>query len=66
MVNDDEFMLVRKKDNSVILARIFLTEKGIATTPFGAENGENANLAYIVNSNLESEISKRVSFGKIG
>jgi hypothetical protein len=66
MVNDDEYMLVRKKDNNVILNRIFLTDEGISTTPVGAERGENADLADIVNKTLESEISKRVSFGKIG
>jgi hypothetical protein len=62
MLLDDEFMLVRKKDNAVIIPRLFVGGNGISSRPQSA-NKENKELASSVMSWLESERAGRVSFG---
>jgi len=62
-VQDDEYMLVRIKDNAVVINRLFLTDTGISQRPCHAEK-ENEELAKCVNGWLEREKAGRVSFGK--
>ncbi len=62
---DDEYMLVRRRDNAVIINRLFLSETGIAGTPVMATRGENLDLARQVHGWLQSETSNRVSFGRL-
>ncbi|MEQ1668408.1 MAG: hypothetical protein ABL868_08155 [Sulfuriferula sp.] len=65
MIEEDEYMLVRKKDSAVIIKRLFLSESGLSISPFGAERGDNEQIALILRGLLESEAGKRVSFGKL-
>jgi len=64
-IQDDEYMLVRKKDNAVIINRLFLSDNGLSSMPAMAEQGDNKELANSVNKWLESERAGRVSFGVI-
>jgi hypothetical protein len=62
VLSEDEFMLVRKRDNAKVIGRLFLTETGISQTPCFAHT-ENRELAFFVNRTLDSESRASVSFG---
>jgi len=59
---NDEYMLVRKSDNAVVISRLILDDNGISTMPVMAQRGENKDLANSIHGLLESERAKRVSF----
>lgn len=61
----DEYMLVRKKDNAVVISRLMLSDKGLAESPTASIQGENNQLANSVNGWLKAEASGHVSFGRI-
>lgn len=61
---NDEFMLVRKSDNAVIISRLILDE-GISTMPVMAKRGEHQSFAELVKTYLAQEKGQRASFGKL-